>query len=161
MNLPASARYEPRPADASTSARSLVTTANREEIAIMTDVNHTTITRRAALAGLVTAPAVAIPGAAAVTEELQTVATPIKVWSDFIASFADLTPDGARVNISGGQNSCRVEFLQTFMEPLRPGRLGRVIPVEWIVASYRLTPNGWESEGQYPVFREGIVRRTA
>ena len=116
----------------------------------MTDVNHTTITRRAALAGLVTAPAVAIPGAAAVTEELQTVATPIKVWSDFIASFADIVPDGARVFIYGSRNNCRVEFLQTFMEPLRPGRPDRMFPVERLVASYRLTPEGFQSEGFYP-----------
>jgi hypothetical protein len=92
-----------------------------------------------AVGAVITAPAVA--------EEFQTVATPIKAWSDFVASFADLVPDGARVQIFGSSNSCRAVLLQTFMEPVRPGRLDRMFPVEWIVASYRLTP-----EGLYPDF---------
>ena len=117
----------------------------------MTNPRNTTnppaVTRRAALAGLASVPAVAIPAAAG---ELQAAAAPGKAWSDFIASFADIVPDGARVFIYGSRNNCRVEFLQTFMEPLRPGRPDRMFPVERLVASYRLTPEGFQSEGFYP-----------
>jgi hypothetical protein len=122
---------------------------NRRGISIMTNPRNTTntpaVTRRAAIAGLACVPAVAIPAAAG---ELHA-ATPIKAWSDFIASFADIVPDGVRVVIGGSLSHCRVQFLQTFMEPLRPGR-PELFPVEWIVASYRLTPEGFVSEGHYP-----------
>jgi|GEM_PF-5129311 len=74
--------------------------------------------------------------------------TPSTAWADLLSSLDGLVPEGARIQVFGSAKHCRVEFLQTFMEPISPKQPGQM-PVEWITGSYRLTENGWESEGRY------------
>lgn len=71
-----------------------------------------------------------------------------------IATFETLVPEGARIQIYASRQHCRVEFYKTFQQPVHPKLPGRMMDVEWITGSYRLTDNGWEPEGYYSGRRE-------
>ena len=101
------------------------------------------MTRRAALAAIpmlgtaATVPAIAAPAESSAADS----------YADFIRSLGDRVADGDRVQIFGSANRARVEIYRTTIERVHPKVM---MPVEHIVASYRLTASGWESEGYHP-----------
>ncbi|SFU21039.1 hypothetical protein [Mesorhizobium sp. YR577] len=102
------------------------------------------ITRRLLLRNTVAATAVVATAAAPVAAETAQQNNPaMDHWAAFIASLGERAPAGSRIQIFGGAKHVRAEIMVTSIEQVHPKV---AMPVERIVASYRLRPEGWVSE---------------
>lgn len=107
----------------------------------------TTITRRHFLRNTAATGAVgAIIAAPAAVEAALPESPAMDCWNTLIASLGDRVPDGSRVQIFGNSSAARAVIMKTGIEQVRPNL---ALPVERIVASYRLRPEGWFSEDIY------------
>ncbi|MEI5680527.1 MULTISPECIES: hypothetical protein [unclassified Mesorhizobium] len=102
------------------------------------------ITRRLFLRNTAVATAVvATVGAPAVAEAAKQNSPAMDHWAAFIASLGERVPAGSRIQIFGGTTHVRAEIMVTSIEQVHPKV---AMPVERIVASYRLRREGWVSE---------------